>query len=114
MGKCCSVDRNELPDENIQIIRMKMPKANKNDFRQSQSPPPPEEMNSNINEKPLNSELLASAIEPQKAVSQKNVKINLEYEQKLEEPNEEINDYEYEEENLNEIPDQEIRKHVFS
>ena len=111
MGKCCSVDRNELPDENIQIIRMKMPKVNKNDFRQSS---PPEEMNSNMNEKRLNSEILASVIEQQKVVSQQNVKINMEYEQKLEEHIEEINDYEYEEENLNEIPDQEIRKHVFS
>ena len=109
MGKCCSIDRNELPDENIQIIKMKIPKQNRCEFKR----PPLEMLNSQTNEKQnYHSDMINSAIDAPKLVSTNDVKMNVEYEQKLEEPNEENNEIYID--NLNEIPDQDIRMHVFS
>lgn len=124
MGKCCSVDRNELPDENIQIIRMKMPKPQLIGLKK----PNLDDLNTNIQEKNINSDVNTSPMKYNKSFSPEKDPAKFNYSQKLEdhdsidkkELNEENNEQnyndfsKYEEEDLNKIPDQDIRMHVFS
>ena len=111
MGKCCSVDRSEFPDENVQIIRMRIPKTLKQ--------PRLEELNNN-NEKQISEMLASGGKELDKSISKSEVKTNVVYDHKLEDQNEENEEGEHQEEgehdeeDLNDVPDQEIRRHVFS
>jgi len=68
----------------------------------------------NMNEKQVISEMIVSGgkIQEKSSPSKQEVKTNVVYDQKLEEQNEEIE--EYDEENLQDVPDRDIRKHVFS
>lgn len=114
MGKCCSIDRNELPDENIQIIKMKIPKPTKNEvkFKQNQ-----EELEYNSNEKPFNSNShmnISSSQKPEPSKFLHKESIEVKFEAKYEEKIEDQENRDYDEENLNEIADQDLRMHVFS
>lgn len=125
MGKCCSVDRNELADENIQIIRMKIPRPLPYDLKQ----PNLDDLNTINNGKNINSELNNSPSKYQKCSSSNEVKTNKEYHKKIDEEedfghnnieniennksNDENQNYSYYK-NLQNVPDEDIRMHVFS
>lgn len=112
MGKCCSVDRNELPDENVQIIRMKLPRKNinleieKNNNNQNQD--------FQIEKQNFNSEMASSGLN-----SVTNLNFNNRLIVKHENSSPDKNEYRLHEEikendEDEEIPDQDIREHVFS
>lgn len=125
MGKCCSVDRNELADENIQIIRMKIPRPLPYDLKQ----PNLDDLNTINNGKNINSELNNSPLKYQKCSSSNEVKTNKDYHKKIDEEEDfgqnnieniennknegDKKNYSYYE-NLQNVPDEDIRMHVFS